>query len=87
MKNPQNIGFEVLEKNDEEVVLKRVLPPKNGKCRSDIELSLPKLSIQYFDVNELEELQEIASTLTKRLVEKRQKHSLRLKIMSLIRLK
>lgn len=76
MKNLQNIGFEFLEKNDEEVVLKRVLSPKKGKSRIDIELSLPKLSIQYFDVNDLEELQEIASTITKRLVAKRQKHSL-----------
>lgn len=87
MKNLQNIGFELLEINDEEVVLKRVLSPKNGKSRIDIELSLPKLSIQYFDVNELEGLQEIASTITKRLVEKRQKRSLILKIISLLRLK
>lgn len=87
MKNLQNIGFELLEKNDEEVVLKRVLSPKNGKSRIDIELSLPKLSIQYFDVNELEGLQEIASTITKRLVERRQKRSLKLKIISLLQLK
>lgn len=87
MKNLQNIGFELLEKNDEEVVLKRVLSPKNGKSRIDIELSLPKLSIQYFDVKELEGLQEIASTITKRLVEKRQKRSLKLRIISLLRLK
>lgn len=87
MKNLQNIGFELLEKNDEEVVLKRVLSQKNGKSRIDIELSLPKLSIQYFDVNELEGLQEIASTITKRLVERRQKRSLKLKIISLLRLK
>lgn len=87
MNNLQNIGFELLEKNDEEVVLKRVLSPKNGKSRIDIELSLPKLSIQYFDVNELEGLQEIASTITKRLVEKRQKRSLKLKIISLLGLK
>ncbi len=86
MKNPQNIGFEVLEKNDEEVVLKRVLSPRNGKSRVDIELSLPKLSVKYFDANELEGLQDIASAITKRLVEKRQKHSLRFKIISLLRL-
>lgn len=86
MKNLQNIGFELLEKNDEEVVLKRVLSRKNGKRRSDIELSLPKLSIQYFDVNELEGLQDIASTITKSLVEKRQKHNLKFKIISLLRL-
>lgn len=87
MKNIPNIGFELLEKNDEEVVLKRVLSSKNGKSRIDVELSLPKLSIQYFDVNELEGLQEIASNITKHLVEKRQRHSLKLKIISLLRLK
>lgn len=87
MKNIPNIGFELLEKNDEEVVLKRVLSPKNGKSRIDVELSLPKLSIQYFDVNELEGLQEIASNITKHLVEKRRRHSLKLKIISLLRLK
>ena len=73
MKNIPNIGFELLEKNDEEVVLKRVLSPKNGKSR--------------IDVNELEGLQEIASNITKHLVEKRQRHSLKLKIISLLRLK
>lgn len=86
MKNLQNIGFEVLEKNDEEVVLKRVLSPRKGKRRVDIELSLPKVSIKYFDTNELEGLQDIASDITKRLVEKRQKHSLKLKIISILRL-
>ncbi len=86
MKNQQNIGFEVLEKNDEEVVLKRVLSPRKGKRRVDIELSLPKVSIKYFDTNELEGLQDIASDITKRLVEKRQKHSLKLKIISILRL-
>ena len=86
MKNQQNIGFEVLEKNDEEVVLKRVLSPRKGKRRVDIELSLPKVSIKYFDTNEVEGLQDIASDITKRLVEKRQKHSLKLKIISILRL-
>ena len=86
MKNQQNIGFEVLEKNDEEIVLKRVLSPRKGKRRVDIELSLPKVSIKYFDTNELEGLQDIASDITKRLVEKRQKHSLKLKIISILRL-
>ena len=86
MKNQQNIGFEVLEKNDEEIVLKRVLSPLKGKRRVDIELSLPKVSIKYFDTNELEGLQDIASDITKRLVEKRQKHSLKLKIISILRL-
>ena len=86
MKNQQNIGFEVLEKNDEEIVLKRVLSPRKGKRRVDIELSLPKVSIKYFDTNEFEGLQDNASDITKRLVEKRQKHSLKLKIISILRL-
>lgn len=82
MKALQNIGFDVFEKNDDKVVLKRVLSSRKGKSRKDIEIMLPKLSIQFFEIDELEQLQEIASQLTKSMAKRRQKYSFKLKIMS-----
>ena len=69
MKTQHNIGFEVLKKDKDVVVLKRVLPMKNGKRRKDVEMSLPKLSVHYFDTEELQHLQEIALQISKRKVE------------------
>lgn len=82
-KNMNNIGFDILEKTEEEVVLKRVLPSKNGKSRLEDELALPKLAIQYFEIDELEQLQTIAEELTQRLANIRKKRSLRYKIASI----
>lgn len=86
MNQNKNIGFDVLEKNEEEVVLKRVLPLKNGKPRHDVELSLPKLSVHYFDIDDLEILQAIAEEMAKRIAKNREKRSLRYRIISIFKL-
>lgn len=83
MNQNKNFGFEVLEKTEEEVILKRVLPLKKGKHRHDVELSLPKLSIHYFDIDDLEVLQAIAEEMAKRIAKKREKHSLKYRIISI----
>lgn len=86
MKTRHNIGFEVLKKDRDVVVLKRVLPMKKGKRRKEVEMSLPKLSVHYFDTEDLLHLQEIASQISERnsqLV----KQSIKYKILSFFKLK
>lgn len=57
------VGFEVLEDTGTEIILKRVLKQRTKKSRYDEEMALPKLSVQYFEEEELKHLQEIARRL------------------------
>ena len=82
MKVIPNIGFEVLKKDNDVVVLKRVLPMKNGKRRRNVEMSLPKLSVHYFDTEELLRLQEIALQISERKSKLELKHSIPYKILT-----
>ena len=61
-KTSHNIGFEVLRKSEDVVVLKRVLSSKRGRRRED-ERFLPKLSVHYFEAKEAERLQSLAAEL------------------------
>lgn len=85
----KNIGFEVLEDTGTEIVLKRVLKHQsNKKSRYNEEISLPKLSVSYFDDNDLQQLQKIAFEVTEKIVENRkQKTSVFTKIITAIRKK
>lgn len=85
----KNIGFEVMEDTGTEIVLKRVLKQlPNKKSRYKEEMALPKLSVPYFDDNDLLQLQKIAIEVTKDIVEKRkQKTSFLSKIVTIIRRK
>lgn len=58
------VGFEVLEDTGTEIILKRVLKQRTKKSRYDEEMALPKLSVQYFEEEELKRLQEIARRLS-----------------------
>lgn len=54
------IGFEVLEDNGDSITLKRVLKKKvTVKNRYNEEMALPKLTVNYFDKDEVRKLQEI----------------------------
>ena len=86
MKPQHNIGFEVLEKDKDVVVLKRVLPKRYGKRRKDVEMSLPKLSVHYFDTEEIQRLQEIALQISERKSRLTVKHSRMYKILSFFNL-
>lgn len=85
MKTYHNIGFEVLKKDQDVVVLKRVLPKKHGKRQKNIEMSLPKLSIHYFDTDDLQRLQKIALRLSETKSKMAIKNSIRYKILSLFK--
>ena len=87
MKTRHNIGFEVLKKDRDVVVLKRVLPMKKGKRRKEVEMSLPKLSVHYFDTEELQRLQEIALQISERKSQLVIKHSIMYRILSFLKLK
>ena len=63
------------------------LPMKNGKRRKDVEMSLPKLSVHFFDTEELQSLQEIAMQISKRKSQLVIKHSIKYKILSFFKLK
>lgn len=69
----KNIGFEVLEDTGTEIILKRVLKQRTNKSRYDEEMALPKVSVHYFDEEDLKQLQEIAFKLSTRIIEKRKK--------------
>ena len=86
MKPQHNIGCEVLEKDKDVVVLKRVLPKRYGKRRQDVEMSLPKLSVHYFDTEEIQRLQEIALQISERKSRLTVKHSRMYKILSFFNL-
>ncbi len=64
-KASHNIGFEVLRKSEDVVVLKRVLSSKRGRRRED-ERFLPKLSVHYFEAKEAERLQSLAAEISER---------------------
>ncbi len=58
------IGFEVLEDNGDSITLKRVLKKKTAaKNRYNEEMALPKLTVHYFDKDEIQKLQEIEKEL------------------------
>ena len=82
MKTSRSIGFEVLKKDNGVIILKRVLPMKKGKRRNDVEMALPKLSIHYFDEEELERLQLIALKISEKKLQMKIKHSIKYKILS-----
>lgn len=86
MKTSQNIGFEILKKDDDVIVLKRVLPLKKGKRRENIEMTLPKLSVHYFSIREIEHLQQIALDLSERKTSQRVKRTIKSKIISFFKL-
>lgn len=71
----KNIGFEILEDTGTEVVLKRVLKQHTNKSRYNEEIALPKVSVHYFDEEDLKQLQEIASQLSTVIVKKRKEKS------------
>ena len=58
--------FEVLEENDERVVFKRVLPRNNRSKKEqwEIEMQLPKLSLHYFDLEDLNNLKQIEADIS-----------------------
>ncbi len=82
------IGFEVLEDTGTEIILKRVLKQRTKKSRYDEEMALPKLSVQYFEEEELKRLQEIAMELSV-IINKRKKEELSYwsKILKFLRIK
>ncbi|MDR2995785.1 MAG: hypothetical protein LBV11_18575 [Bacillus cereus] len=55
------VEFEVLDNNEEFVTFKRVLSKKklSPKEKNKREMSLPKLTLNYFDEDDLRELQSI----------------------------
>ncbi len=56
----KNVGFEVLSKNEDGVTFKRVLSTKRpAKENRKIENSLPKVTIRYFDKDDIERLNKI----------------------------
>lgn len=67
------VGFEVLEDTGTEIILKRVLKQRTKKSRYDEEMALPKLSVQYFEEEELKHLQEIARRLYITINQRKQK--------------
>ena len=66
------VGFEVLEDTGTEIILKRVLKQRTKKSRYDEEMALPKLSVQYFEEEELKRLQEIARRLSVTINQRKQ---------------
>ena len=66
------VGFEVLEDTGTEIILKRVLKQRTKKSRYDEEIALPKLSVQYFEEEELKRLQEIARRLSVTINQRKQ---------------
>ena len=63
----RNVGFEILTENEEAITFKRVLT-KNRPVKDNrkIEMSLPKVTIQYFDEDDIERLNEIQIKLATR---------------------
>jgi hypothetical protein len=66
MKKSRNIGFDVLNKDKGAVVLKRVLPTTNRRRQAHAETFLPKLSVHYFEVRDVERLQSLAAEISER---------------------
>jgi hypothetical protein len=71
--NEKNIGFEVLSENEENIVYKRVLTsniPSKEKYKR--EMSLPKVTMHYFDIEDIEKLQRIQSQIAEKYVVKKE---------------
>ncbi len=83
-----HIGFEVLSKDENTIILKRVISPRNrkNKDKEKIEMSLPKLSVHYFDVTELEHLQSIALELNNGTNKKETNKNFLYKLLELFRI-
>lgn len=82
------VGFEVLEDTGTEIILKRVLKQRTKKSRYDEEMALPKLSVQYFEEEELKRLQEIARRLSITINQRKQEElSYWSKVLRFIRIK
>ena len=66
------IGFEVLRKDDNSVTFKRLIPLKhrNEKEARAVELDLTKVTVSYFDKDDLIHLQKIGDGIYKTYVEK-----------------
>ena len=62
----EGIGFDVLNKDKGAVVLKRVLPTTNRRRQAHAETFLPKLSVHYFEVRDVERLQSLAAEISER---------------------
>lgn len=68
----KNVGFEVLKDTGSEIVLKRVLTERmSSKKRYEKEMTLPKVVIRYFEVEDLKKLQELAANISSRMLEQR----------------
>lgn len=64
-----NLGFEVLESDENSVVYKRVLPDK-GRKRKDVltrELELPKATMHLFDERDIQKLKQIEQELIQQM--------------------
>ena len=66
-KTRTNIGFEVLRKDDNSVTFKRVIPQRNRNEKETraIELDLTKVTVKYFDKDDLVHLQKIGDGIYK----------------------
>ncbi|WP_426065392.1 hypothetical protein [Flavobacterium sp. DSP2-3-1] len=68
----KNIGFEVLTENNEHVVYKRVLSSNiPNKVRKKREMELPKVTISYFEKDDIERLHAIQAELANTYVIKK----------------
>jgi hypothetical protein len=69
----KNVGFEVLTENEDGVTFKRVLSTKRpAKENRKIEMELPKVTIHYFDKDDIERLNKIQIELAEKYVVKRE---------------
>ncbi|MBK8514670.1 MAG: hypothetical protein IPL56_20930 [Saprospiraceae bacterium] len=69
----KNVGFEVLTENEDGVTFKRVLSTKRpAKENRKIEMGLPKVTIHYFDKDDIERLNKIQIELAEKYVVKRE---------------
>jgi hypothetical protein len=66
------IGFEVLSKDNNSITFKRLIPLKhrNVKEARAIELDLTKVTVKYFDKDDLIHLQKIGDGIYRTYVEK-----------------
>ena len=63
--NDVKVGFETLSEDENSIVLKRVLTRQGSKKdKSEIEMSLPKLTLHLFDEEDLQRLKEIEEELS-----------------------
>lgn len=66
-----NVEFEVLSENEDGVIFKRVLKKNiSAKEKKKREMNLPKVTIHYFDEEDLEELHKIQYQISEKYVVK-----------------